>query len=259
MHVSRSGDINVWQGQGSGYQAVQDLRFAQQYGDNAPHPDLKRVDIPAEYIRTNYNAMFWAYVSFFIIPIMIAWYYLVTIIFDYHVKPFVYTALFVRVPLLLLGIYVGSWSYYLAQILIVVAYVTRAKFGTVKRKCDKTVWDYNSVDSGMSKFLYMGLGYAREKIFILLLLLSVVFNLVHFAHWVNNVTSKKDLMTFSKYVAETAPNADYNPAGVYHEYSPNLFVPLFTMFLTIEPAMTGIIYALVILANFFRYFSATRQ
>jgi hypothetical protein len=50
--------------------------------------------------------------------ILIKWYLFVTVIYDFCDRPRVYIALLVRIPMLLIGIYVGSIPYSLAQMLI---------------------------------------------------------------------------------------------------------------------------------------------
>lgn len=108
--------------------AQEDLRYKHTYGNlNAPDKALADVSVPYEYLNVNYKSTFWLYCTFFAVPIVISWYYLVTTMEHYKKMPFIMTALLVRLPLLIISIYASLLWYTFAQITLIMAHLIRSQ------------------------------------------------------------------------------------------------------------------------------------
>lgn len=107
--------------------AQDDLRYKHTYGRlNAPDPSMVDVSVPYEYLHVNYRSTFWLYCTFFLVPVMISWYYLVIHMPHYQASPFVITAVLVRAPILLIAIYGSVWLYIAAQISLIMSHLIRS-------------------------------------------------------------------------------------------------------------------------------------
>lgn len=222
-----SGDATELQERESQYDfSTSSLVFGQRYGVNAPIAQLAQGDVPPEYLRRNYQSSMWLYVTFFTIPILIAWYYMVTVVYDFGSKPFVYNATFVRLPLLGLGIYVGSLFYCLGQASTILAHVTR----------DATSGEKGRVVPGYST--------TKGTMNLLLTLASITFNVVHIILWSMYVMTRMDLVSNSLYLGEMSAGS-----VVVREWGSNLAAPLAFVFLLVEPILTSMLYTAVALAG----------
>ena len=206
------------------------LAYAQRYGENAPAAGLEGTSIPKEYIRVNYTALFWLYVPFFIVPIFISWYYLVTITDLYTERPFACTALLVRLPLLLLGVYAGAVVYALAQGAIILAFVSGPR-------------PTGGKGGGFLSF-YEGKGSGRMV--VPFLFVASVLNLVHFGLWMQHVNWRQSLFMFTPYMAEYAAETG---GAVGAGWGSTLCMPLIAPFLMVEPVITGSTHILILAAN----------
>lgn len=194
--------------------AYTSLFIGQRYGINAPLPELQGVDLPPNYLRKNLRAHLWLYVVFFLVPIGIAWYYMSTAVYEYGTKPFVYNATFVRGPLLLLGMYVGSLFYCLAQASIILSHTTRGAGQAGKSRL---------LPGGGKGFVCIGFG-----------AMGVAFNAVHITLWALFVTPKMDLVSNTLYLNEVSDGS-----VILRAWGSNLLAPLLLVFLLVEPITTA--------------------
>lgn len=237
----RVGDVTKWQGEETAYDTgLGGLAYAQRYGENAPAAGLEGTSVPKDYIRTNYTALFWLYVPFFTVPILISWYYFVTLMEQYPFRPFAYTALFVRLPLLLLAVYTGSAVYATAQGVIVLAFMTKQNTaGGVY----SGVADYKKSLKNLVKLKWVERG---NGTFIVFLFTAAVLNFAHFGLWMQHVSGRQTLFTFTPYMAEYGADTG---GAVGSGWGSTLFMPLIASFLMVEPVVTGSVHALILLAN----------
>lgn len=91
--------------------------------------------------------------------------------------------------------------------------------------------------------------------YILLLSLGVLFNILHFAFWLDLMNdNKKNLMVFSKYQAEFNTGAT-----LVSNWDSQLFLPLMIMFLFIEPMVGIVSYGLLVLSYLMEYGMPVRR
>ena len=194
------------------------MLFGQTYGDRPPIPQLHGASIPREYLRKNYRSLLSLYVMFFAMPLVIAWYYAVTVVSGYASKPHMHTAVAVRFPLLMLSVSVGAYMYTVAQGLIIFNYVTR---------------DISARKNGAGGF---------KLLYTAALALAVVANVVHAVAWQNGVTSEPDAVKFTKYLAEKSDGSMF-----FSQWPSNLLVPLLMWFLLVEPCATAFLHTCMVL------------
>lgn len=229
----RVGDVTKWQGEETSYDgSLGGVEYAQRYGQNAPVPELAETSVPGDYIRINYTTLFWLYVPFFTVPMLISWYYLVTLGRDYDANPFAYTAGLVRVPLMLLGVYTGSILYAVAQGILALAFVTRAPTVTdVREDAPK--------GRNLADVFYISILHPRERLFRVLLFVASVLNITHVGLWGARVSWRRGPLAFTPYMEEYRGDTG---GALQQAWGSTLLVPLMGWFLVAEPAVAGVLH-----------------
>lgn len=193
------------------------------YGKAAPIPELLNVPFPGDYADRNYSNILLAHGLIFVVLICISWYYFITMAHGYDDKSPIYTGFFVRIPLMMLGIYCRSWIYATSQ----------GTFAMVLLSYDNS---RNNRESSL---------WSRRHPLILyfVFFFTFVFTLTHLIIWCVVIWPKANLLSFYPYLREMKMSNSYFPMGDM-ESSP--MIPMLIAFLLIEPICTLVMYVIIV-------------
>ena len=168
---------------------------------------------PGDYAERDYSKIVPLYGIFFTILICIAWYYFVTVSHGYASKSPIYTAFFVRIPLVIVGIYSRTFVYAASQ-------------------------------GSLAMFLlaYSGFNNRRNPFAYLMLFITFALTITHVSMWGKLVLPVSKLLSFNPYLREMRLSSTYFPLGDM-ESSP--MIPFLVSFLPLEPCCTLFMYVLV--------------
>lgn len=171
---------------------------------------------PGDYAERDYSKIVPLYGFIFIILICIAWYYFVTIAHGYEKKALIYTAFFVRVPLLILGIYSRTLVYAASQgtlAMFLVSYHAKSADTTRRNPFAYFMW-----------------------------FITFALTITHVSLWSKMVLPNAKLLNFNPFLREMRSSSTYFPMGDM-ESSP--MIPFLVSFLLLEPCCTLFMYVLV--------------
>ncbi len=200
------------------------------YGDYPPIPELKTIPIPVDYTNKSYSTIMLTYGLMFVPLICIAWYYFITMAHGYAERPSVYTAMYVRVPLMMLGVYSRTFVYAATQFSLAVAMIS---YNKSKVEGDKNGMRYGDDPNRrrhplLMYFMFWG---------------AFGLGIGHIVTWGVFVFSKMKLLSFGLYMKEAKELNPLFPMGMM-ESSP--MIPMLAVLLLVEPIMTIVMQMMVL-------------
>lgn len=200
------------------------------YGDTAPIPELKTIPVPVDYSDRNYTSLIMSHGTLLVFLICVAWYYFVTMGHGYDTRSPIYTAMYVRMPLMMLGIYGRVFVYAATQFCLAV-----------------TMISYNpDKNNERTKMKLWGRERRHPLILYFMFWSSIGLGIGHVVAWGLFVIAKMRLLSFGPYLREMKDSNPLFPMGVL-ESSP--MVQMLGVLLLLEPIMT-LVMQFAILGNY---------
>lgn len=194
-----SGNVNDWRKRGVQYaSAFPNMIYNQPY---AAASKLDGKSIPSNYRQIDYQAWIGVYVGFlFLVPVCIAWYYVVMGVPDFRRSPRFSTWFVVRLPILVAAGSLGAAAYCAAQVCIIGA-----------------------------AFFHL---HKNRNVYPVAMVAAFVANCVHMIFWGLHLTTHGHLSSFAPYAHEYM--SEY---GIVSRGATTLFLPIMRWFLLIEPVI----------------------
>ncbi len=165
----------------------------------------------------------------FVPLICIAWYYFITMAYGYDEKSPTYTAMYVRIPLMMLGVYSRAFVYAAIQFSLAVCMISYN-------------YDKSTADNGIGRKMY---GWKRKHPLIMYFMFwsALGLGIGHVITWGVFVIAKMKMLSFGPYLQEAKESNPLFPMGIL-ESSP--LIPMLAILLLVEPIMTIVIQIMVL-------------